>query len=41
VEGIRIVHLGAGVLAIIAGPLAGVLLRRRDPLRQGMWEHTR
>jgi MFS transporter, DHA2 family, multidrug resistance protein len=40
VEAIRIVHIGAGVIAIVAGVLAGLMLRRRDRL-QGMWDHER
>ena len=38
VDGIRIVHLATGLLAVIAGLLAVLALGRRDPL-QGMWEH--
>jgi DHA2 family multidrug resistance protein-like MFS transporter len=40
VEGIRVVHLIAGVIAIVAGLVAGLLLRRQDPL-EGVWEHAR
>jgi MFS family permease len=40
VEGIRLVHLGAGVVAVVAGLIAAVLLGKRDPLR-AVWEHTR
>lgn len=40
VEGIRVVHLGAGVVAVVAGILGGMLLGRRDPLR-AVWEHGR
>jgi MFS family permease len=38
VDGIRIVHLAIGLLAVVAGFLAVLGLGRRDPL-QGMWEH--
>ncbi len=38
VDGIRIVHLVAGLLAVAAGGVVTVALGRRDPLR-GMWEH--
>jgi hypothetical protein len=38
IEGIRVVHLATGALAVVAGVLAWLGLGRRDPL-QGMWEH--
>ena len=38
VQGIRIVHLLAGGLAVAAGIIVTLALGRRDPLR-GMWDH--
>jgi hypothetical protein len=38
IEGIRVVHLATGALAVIAGIVAWLGLGRRDPLK-GMWEH--
>lgn len=38
VDGIRIVHLAIGGVAVVAGLLAVLALGRRDPL-EGMWEH--
>jgi MFS transporter, DHA2 family, multidrug resistance protein len=40
VEGIRVVHLGAGMIAVVAGLVAGLLLGRRDPL-VSVWDHAR
>jgi MFS family permease len=40
VAGIRIVHLGAGAVAVVAGILAAMLLGRGNRLR-GMWDHAR
>ncbi len=38
VEGIRVVHMAAGILAVIAGGLVMVAMGRRDPLRT-VWDH--
>jgi MFS family permease len=38
VEGIRLVHLATGALAVVAGLVAVMALGRRDPLT-GMWDH--
>jgi hypothetical protein len=40
VEGIRVVHLRAGMIAVVAGLVAGLLLGRRDPL-VSVWDHAR
>ncbi len=38
VEGIRVVHLAAGVVAIVAGLAVGIAMGHRDPLRT-VWDH--
>ncbi len=38
IEGIRLVHLATGLLAVVAGLVAVVALGQRDSL-EGMWEH--
>lgn len=38
VEGIRVVHVAVGTIAVVAGVLAAAALGRRDPLRT-VWEH--
>lgn len=40
VQGIRLVHLATGFIAVIAGLIAVLAIGRRDPL-EGMWEHRR
>lgn len=40
IEGIRLVHLATGALAVVAGLIAVVALGRRESL-EGMWEHQR